>query len=452
MNTLRTLVGGERGVALVLALIVLLSLTGLVLAFLSMSAFEPQISQNLTDTINARMIADSGVEFAYSTLVTTTSWSTVLTGATAATCTAGNSGIVLGTADTSLPGLTASSGTFTVRVRNDCQPNDAMMTGITAESSASPATDANNRVVLESTGTKNGASRTINVVVKRATVPTINAALAFPGVQADVNFNGSTFTIDGRDTRLTDTIGTPTGTASPVFAITTADNAQGSANATQVKTALANNQQNDVIGKNPPPPNGTGPSPATVTGDAAVTPDSAMTSQMVTDFLNAVRSMADITIASSSSNPFSINDIGSTCSANINSTSCWGTDAQPKIVYINATLANANEQLTALAIAGNSTGTGILIVENGNVSISGNFQWHGPVIVTGNNVGIQYRGGGNQSVLGGVVVNELHSDGSTNLEGDIRGNAKMAYSKEALDLVTLGLSRRLTSTYSWREK
>jgi hypothetical protein len=121
-------------------------------------------------------------------------------------------------------------------------------------------------------------------------------------------------------------------------------------------------------------------------------------------------------------------------------------------VYIKGTLANASEQFTALDVTGASTGTGILIVENGNVAISGDFQWRGPIIVTGNNVGIQYRGGGNQSVLGGVVVNELGSDGSTNLEGDVSGNAKMAYSKEALDLVTLGLSRRLTSTYNWREK
>jgi hypothetical protein len=121
-------------------------------------------------------------------------------------------------------------------------------------------------------------------------------------------------------------------------------------------------------------------------------------------------------------------------------------------VYIKGTLANASEQFRALDVAWSSTGTGILIVENGNVAISGTFQWRGPIIVTGNNVGIQYRGGGAQSVLGGVIVNELNSDGGTNLEGDVIGNAKIAYSKEALDLVTQGLSRRLNATYNWREK
>ena len=49
MRTWRTLLGNERGVALVLALMMLLALTGLLLAFLSVSSLEPQISRNLAD-------------------------------------------------------------------------------------------------------------------------------------------------------------------------------------------------------------------------------------------------------------------------------------------------------------------------------------------------------------------------------------------------------------------
>ena len=57
--------------ALLLSLIVLLSLSALVLAFLAMSAFEPLIAQNLVDSTSARMLADSGIELAYTTLVAT---------------------------------------------------------------------------------------------------------------------------------------------------------------------------------------------------------------------------------------------------------------------------------------------------------------------------------------------------------------------------------------------
>ena len=55
----------ERGVALPLAMIVLVALTMMVLASLTLAGVEPQISQNLTDTARARYLAESGVEWAF---------------------------------------------------------------------------------------------------------------------------------------------------------------------------------------------------------------------------------------------------------------------------------------------------------------------------------------------------------------------------------------------------
>ena len=55
-------------------------------------------------------------------------------------------------------------------------------------------------------------------------------------------------------------------------------------------------------------------------------------------------------------------------------------------------------------------------------------------------------------MYGATIVNELHNDGSTNLEGDIRGNANLLYSREALDLVQNLLSRRLVTTSSWTDQ
>ena len=119
---------------------------------------------------------------------------------------------------------------------------------------------------------------------------------------------------------------------------------------------------------------------------------------------------------------------------------------------MNGTLPNLTTQYTSLDISGSSEGTGILIVENGNVDISGNFHWNGPIIVTGNNVGIRYAGGGSQSVYGSVVVNELNDDGTANVEGDVRGNASMLYSRQALQLVEDALSRRFVTSYSWTDQ
>jgi Tfp pilus assembly protein PilX len=447
MKNLRMLVDNERGVALMLALVTLLALTGLVLAFLSVSAFEPQISKNHSDTTRARFVADAGIEYAYDTLASNIlNWNNYLVGATCTT------GTVLGAANTTLPGLSAAHGTFTVRVRNDCNAGDNKFTGVVVEAGGNATNDTNNKLVVTSTGTFNGTTKTITAVISKTMVPTINAALAFPGIQADVNFNGSSFVIDGRDTRMADTAGHPTGTNNAVYGITT--NPALPLLETQVENALNNNQNNDVRGRDE---TSSSNPPATTQGSNTIQGDNTLTSQMVTDFAAVLKKHADIMINTSNGNTYSMRDIGGgtgtpACSSNWSGSQCWGSTTKPKIVYINGTLDNINTQYTSLDVAGNSEGTGILIIENGNTDINGNFRWNGPVITTGRNVGIRYRGGGYQSVYGATVVNELHNDGQANLEGDIRGNANLLYSKEALDLVQNLLSRRLVTVTSWTDQ
>ena len=441
MKNLRTLVDNERGVALVMALMILLTLTGLVLAFLSVSAFEPQISRNQSDTTRARYVADAGIEYAYDTLATNiNTWNNYLVGATCTT------GAVLGTANSTLPGLPATDGTFTVLVRNDCKAGDNKFTGVAVETGGNATNDTNNKLIVTSTGTFAGTTKTITIVITKTIVPTINAALAFPGIQADVNFSGSSFSIDGRDWKMADSI-SPTGTANAVYGISV--NGGLPALETQVENALANNQQNDVRGRDE---TSSSNPPGTTSGANAVQADPALTSQMVTDYVNALKQYADITVDTSPGNTYAINNVGQTCSTNWTSSTCWGTTSKPKVVYIRGTLPDLSTVYTSLDIAGNSNGTGILIIENGNADINGSFRWNGPIIATGNNVGLRYRGGGGQAVYGATIVNELHNDGSTNLEGDISGNAKLLYSKEALDLVQNSLGRRLVTTSSWTDQ
>jgi Tfp pilus assembly protein PilX len=441
MNRLRTLVDNERGVALVMALTILLTLTGMVVAFLAVSAFEPQISRNHVDSVRARHVAESGIEYAYNILVDVANintWNNYLVGA------ACDTGVVLGTANTTLPGLSAAHGTFTVLVRNDCYANDNKLTGVAVENAANATNDTNNKLILISTGTIGNTTRTIRVVISKAQFPPIDGALSFPGLQSDVNFAGSAFDIDGRDHLMSNAPGSPTGPANAVLGISVANGAME----TMVETAVANYQNNDVRGKHQNTPN-------TVTSGAmtiAVPPGpNQQTAQKITDFVNAVKDYADISIVSSPSNPYSITGIGSTCSTNVNDSACWGTTDKPKIVYIKGDLPGASDQLTSLSVSGISQGTGILIVENGNVDISGDFRWNGPIIITGNNVGIRYQGGGNQSVYGTTIVNEL-TPFDPSLEGAVSGNGKLLYSKQALTLVRTLLLRRLVRTHSWTDQ
>ena len=60
MNRVFIWVRDERGVALPLAMIMLVVLTMLTLTFMSLGAVEPQISRNLSDGARARQLAESG--------------------------------------------------------------------------------------------------------------------------------------------------------------------------------------------------------------------------------------------------------------------------------------------------------------------------------------------------------------------------------------------------------
>src|SRR5437588_1712464 len=247
MRRIRQLIDNEHGVALVLALMILLTLTGLVLAFLSASAFEPQISRNHSETVRARYVAEAGVEYAYDTLATNVaSWNDYLAAATCA------QGAVLGAPNSSLPGLGSAHGTFTVRVRNDCKAGDDQRTGValdTTTGSCDPAVpgtathDGNCKVIVTSTGTIGTTTRTITVVISKIAGLPINGALAFPGAQADVSLRASMM-IDGRDTKIGDRPGAPTGSAPAVYGI--AVNPSLPALVVRLETALADGARNDV--------------------------------------------------------------------------------------------------------------------------------------------------------------------------------------------------------------
>ena len=448
MRRISRLIDNEQGVALVLALMILLTLTGLVLAFLSASAFEPQISRNHSETVRARYVAEAGVEYAYDTLATDVgSWNDHLAGATCA------QGAVLGAPNSSLPGLGSAHGTFTVRIRNDCKAGDDQLTGVALDTAtggcdpAAPGTatrDSNCKVIVTSTGTIGTTTRTITVVISKTAGLPINGALAFPGSQADVSLHASSVMIDGRDTKIGDRPGAPTGSASAVYGITV--NSSLPALAARLETALADGTRTDVRGKDE-----TNPS-ATTRGANTIRADGALTSQAVTDFVDAAKSTADLTINASPGNASSLSNIGSTCATDLESSTCWGTSARPKVVYIRGARPDVGTRYTALSLAGDSSGTGVLIIENGVVEVGGSFRWNGPIITTGRNVGIRFRGDGDQVIHGAVVVNELNPVAAANVEGDAVGKPHILYSTEALGLVQNALKRRLVTTQSWSDQ
>lgn len=414
----------ERGVALPLALIVLVALTGLLVALLSLGSTESLIARNHTDVTEARYVAEAGIEWAYDQLISVAvadpvnGWNTVL---------ATSNGVLA--SNMPLPGLPATSGTFTVTVRNDTLAADPQITG-QAVDPGGPTTDTNNVLVITSTGSYNGVTRQIQQVLTHLLL-NVPGGLDVPGVGTNTTFSGNSFTLTGNDTNLDDT----PGSCPSVWGIGVPD----SATEGMVQASLSAQQKDNVTGK--PQAAGSG------LGDNTIAPDASLTPAQIADFVAAVKPYADISLQSSGASRLSYTNLGSTCATNWSDSACWGTRENPKIVYVKGSLDPA-QAFYAVSVGGTSTGAGILIIDDGDLSVTGNFRWEGIILVTGQYVGLRYGGGGNQSLYGAVVVNET-ANLNSQVEVDASGNAKLLYSCQALNNVRN--MRRLFRLTAWRE-
>ena len=108
----------------------------------------------------------------------------------------------------------------------------------------------------------------------------------------------------------------------------------------------------------------------------------------------------------------------------------WGTptssDTTVPITYtgpMNIVYFNMNGDKT-LILAGDSHGAGILLVE-GNLEINGVFTWYGVILVTGT---VEYTGSGQKNVTGGIMVGENATIGTNMGE-----NAGIIYCSEVSD-------------------
>lgn len=92
-----------------------------------------------------------------------------------------------------------------------------------------------------------------------------------------------------------------------------------------------------------------------------------------------------------------------------------------------------------LKITGNSTGSGLLVV-NGDLTVVGTMTWYGVVVVTGQ----LNCGAGTANIVGGILLGPACSD------IDLRGTADLQYSQEAIDLAR-NLTGRYVAFNGWQE-
>jgi Tfp pilus assembly protein PilX len=489
MHTCRKLLGSERGVALPLAMILLMVLTLMTITFMSLGAVEPQISRNLSDGARARQLAESGVEWGL-TQLRAQDFSTLLaTATTGAACGSGVVCRVLGSAQT-LPGLTSSAGTFTVTLRNDYLANDSLLTGLANESQSTAdgsgvGSVPNGVVILTSTGTFNGASRTITAVVQRGNLP-VNAALTLPGVQTDTYTDappcGGCYSIDGRNWSLTDT-STPTGSpTAPKLGIATYTGSEGT----------YSYEQNAEHGFQNESPAGSGTwvtdsskagyvqgnnqsNPGNVTtGLNTIAADTTLNPAIISNFLKNLAANPTTQILNStqacqypsggSSKPEGLQMVSTvtpsqvtianncTGASQVNQTVNLGTAASPAMVYVKGEY-DPSSNFIGMSVSGGQpiTGYGILVMEDADLSFfqSGQFTWNGIVVVTGRNVGVGFRGGSNTEIRGALIANETNGAEAGGYFEFLNQSAtmKIRYSKAGVDLALQALYNMRVAAY-----
>lgn len=476
MNRLWSLMRNERGVALPLAMIMLVVLTMLAITFMSLGSVEPQISRNLSDGARARQLAESGLEWAMSTQIGNNDLnSPTLLGGTMTSSGACGTGFTCRVLATSqgLPGLTSTQGTFTVTLRNDRDtiPGDLALIGTnnTRDSSATP--DVNGIVILTSTGTFNGAIRNVTAVIQRGNL-TFNAALSLPGVQTDTFTNnppcGGCYAIDGRNWNITDS-SSPNGPGLK-FGVATYTGTQTNTGLSYEANAEAGfntaAKQEYVQGKDNSGVLTTGLN--TIEEDPSINPTVIQTflnnlaANPMTQILNSTQTCQYPSGGSSKPEGLRMDATGTanmvtitnncTGASQINQTVNLGTVTSPAMVYVKGEFDPASNFIGLAVNSGQPiTGYGILVVEDADMSFfqSAQFQWNGIVIVSGRNVGAGFRGGSNTEIRGALIGNETNSSEIGGYFEFLNQSStmKIRYGKEGIDLALRGLYNTRVSVY-----
>ncbi len=422
----------ERGVALPLALFVLVSLSVLVLAFLTMGGMEPKIARNLSDSTQARYVADAGIEAAYDQMA-----GAPLTGPGSWSDTLVNGGVVLNTQ--TLPGLTALYGTYTVTMRNDNLPNDNQISGQPVDAGGA-TNDTNNLVIVTATGTlPNGTTRQIQVVVRRISIPPMPGALNCGGLQCDLDMgvvsdwtnhhfhsSGLDYAQDPLNPANMVGVSGPIklAIAVPPGSGTQTGNYSGSYSGMDyqgiVQNSLNKHQVNELDGLDsslpPNPPTAVvsrkydGAGAKTIASDPTLVSKTdgsgKFISNATSDFVTMLKAQPGVNVLKSvtGGGGVTIQD-GTPNNPNGSLPVKLGTVQSPTISYFVGDKNPSNTD-RVLSLKGTNSGAGILIVENGILQIYDSFRWDGIIIVTGDNSGVSFDKSVQANVYGGIMLNE----------------------------------------------
>ncbi|MCZ6550834.1 MAG: PilX N-terminal domain-containing pilus assembly protein [candidate division NC10 bacterium] len=372
---------GERGIALVVTLLVISLLTLVGLTFLTLSFAENIIAYNEIHATRAFGIAEAGLAHGRRYLpetAATTGFDPLLVGSS-------------GTPPTSIPvaalqnlsSFGAGQGTYSVSVAN----NTAAYQAVTAD--PDPQDDTDSRVWITALGTYRDSTRTVRALVEVTTLLSPPAAIdsldgSDSGDPTEFDFSGNAFQVTGYDTPPPQTAGT-CGTAAAIKPGIAVESAPG---LTELDSEIASNQENNIAGAG---------------GDKSIAMEPFPTLAQLQALKAALIQQATV-IWSGSTNISS--DVGSPTS--------------PVIAY-------ADDHLD---LQGNGDGYGILVVER-RLRIRGTYKWEGLILLVGQG---EFEIEGTAEVYGAVLAANTgsYSGNSGETRVTVKGNATVAYSSQAL--------------------
>lgn len=358
MGAMKKLSANQQGMILVLSLLILALLMGAGVGAIISTQTDLKTSSNLKTASQAFFLAEAGVEWAKQEVKKSAANPPNPSGAT----------------------QTLSPGSFTVTFSNATKESQVV-----------------GYVTVTSTGTVGNSTATITARVKK-TYEITDGAISMRGADAGASFTGNSFVVDGRDYT---TAGALVGNAKQQYGISVPNSTLDS----QVTSAVANNQLNNIVGKGGTTPN---------IEQSDFMPSSEMT-QLADDLC-------------AQSNAITTNISGE--ELDVPTGQVWGTAASPTLRCINGQTTGTYASTDKVEFAGNFTGAGILIVKNADIQINGAWHWEGLIIVTGANVGFKVAGGGTKDIYGSIMINETSTDSP--VEVDLQGAVNVRYSSTAL--------------------
>ncbi|MFQ5989891.1 MAG: PilX N-terminal domain-containing pilus assembly protein [Candidatus Methylomirabilales bacterium] len=370
--------GGERGVVLVTALLVMLILLPLGAAFLAVSLTETTVASNEVSAAKGFNIAEAGLEHAKRTLKmsSASSLNVFLSGTTPGPYPFGG---------TPGAGNSLGSGNYIVRIYD----ND--------DGDANPLTDSDNIVFIESTGLYGGSQRRIVARVQVPLLPRPDGAVeAQAADEIEVELEKGAV-IDGRDWDP------------PADPSTCVDiNSCGSLAAPGNIAGVSTNSVATEIDVRPP---------SQIFGTPPTKVNSGLSNAPWDRLIDQVIPQADRTM---------------TTPEFLSGTHTWGTPSAPEITVISGTRVE-------IELGATVNGAGLLIIDNlAELELDhGIFNWQGLIILRGgskHDIEFETDDDATARIFGGLVV--MTDTPNSEVELEVENNKSFVkYSETALDMV-----------------